>query len=143
MYATVDDMLARYGEDVVYPLADKDQDDALDEEAAERSLNDATGLMNSYLGTRYPLPLLEVPDLLTRLCVDIALYWLADDAGGATEEKRQRFEDAIQWLENIAKGRVELGLDAPTDDEPGSLNDDGMVFTSAERLFSRAGLERY
>ncbi len=143
-YATVDDMLARYGEDVVYPLVDKDHDDTLDDAAASRSLRDASGLINSYIGTRYPLPLNEIPDLLTRLCVDIALYWLSEDAGGATEEKRQRFEDAIQWLENIAKGRVALGMEDTTD--PDSAEEecgDGMAFSSSPRLFSRNGLRAY
>ncbi|WP_434361054.1 DUF1320 family protein [Parasalinivibrio latis] len=143
MYATLDDMLARYGEDVVYTLADTDGNGALDESGAERSLRDATGLINSYLGSRYPLPLPNTPALLTRLCVDIALYWLADDAGGATEERRQRFEDAIKWLESSAKGQVALGVEDDSEDGDDLVEEDGMAFSSAERLFSRRGLGRF
>lgn len=78
--------------------------------AVENALSDASGLMDSYLSTRYPLPVIHFPDLLKRLCVDIAVYWLAQDGGGTTEEKRQRYEDAVAWLERLAQGKAELNI---------------------------------
>ncbi|WP_235869857.1 gp436 family protein [Veronia nyctiphanis] len=106
-----------------------------------RSLTDAAGLIDSYLGSRYALPLNEAPQVLTRLTIDIALYWLSEDGGGATDEKRQRFEDAIQWLEGVAKGRIEL---LPVDEEDDdALHAEDVIVTSNPRLFSRDGLRSF
>ncbi|MFD2177751.1 gp436 family protein [Veronia pacifica] len=138
-YATVNDILTRYGEDVLFTLAHHEGE--LDEPAVVRSLTDASGLIDSYLGSRYPLPLNDTPQVLTRLTIDIALYWLSEDGGGATDEKRQRFEDAIQWLEGVAKGRIELLPVQETTEDITHAED--VIVTSNPRLFSRDGLRSF
>lgn len=107
-YATVEDITHRYGEQGLYTMAEQDNDDTVDTTAVEKALSDASGLMDSYLSTQYTLPLMEAPDLLKRLCADIAVYWLSQDGGGTTEEKRQRYEDAMEWLERLAQGKAQL-----------------------------------
>ncbi len=139
-YANTQDIIDRYGEDFLFTLADRDRDDDLDTTAVDNALSDASGLMDSYLSTRFALPLENMPALLKRLCIDIAVYWLSEDGGGATEEKRQRYEDTIAWLKRISKGETELGLGS---DSKGSTDDgdtassDGVLIQSNERLFSR------
>ena len=139
-YATVEDIINRYGENFLYTIADRDNDDTLDTTAVDSALSDASGLMNSYLSTRYTLPLVDFPDLLKRLCTDIAVYWLAEDGGGTTEEKRQRYEDALQWLGRIANGKAELNIidsDDESDTPAGTVASDGVLIQSNTRLFSR------
>lgn len=139
-YATVEDITNRYGEDFLYTIADRDNDDTLDTTAVESALSDASGLMDSYLSTRYTLPLVEFPDFLKRLCADVAVYWLAEDGGGTTEEKRQRYEDAVEWLERIAKGKAELNItdsEGETETPAGTVASDGVLIQSNTRLFSR------
>ncbi len=136
-YATVAAITNRYGDDFLYPIADRDNDDTLDTTTVENALADASSLIDSYLSTRYPLPLVAFPDLLQRLCVDIAVYWLAKD-GETTEEKRQRYADALAWLERIATGKVALNI---TDSE--RTTPMPAISATRVRLFSRATLQAF
>lgn len=108
-YATVTDIQNRYGEDALFIVADRDDDNALNTDKIYRALLDSTAEMNAYIAQRYDLPLPKTPALLAGVCVDIALYRLSPDSS-YTEEKRKRYEDAIKLLEKIAKGVVNLGV---------------------------------
>ena len=54
-----------------------------------------------------------VPPLLELLCCDIARYRLMTRP---TDEARQRFEDALSWLDKVAQGKIDLG--GATNDAP-------------------------
>ena len=145
-YATIDDIKNRYGEDFLYTIADRNNDDALDIIAVENALSDASGLLDSYLSTRYSLPFKHIPSLLKRICVDVAVYWLAEDGSGTTEEKRQRYNDAVQWLEGIARGETDLGITdshADVNTSEGAVPSDGVSIESNPRLFSRDKLDSF
>jgi len=131
-YATQQDMEDRYGHDALLMVADRDNDGEIDTEVVVRALSDATAEIDPYLASRYSMPLAEVPDLLVRLCVDIAFYRLSGDADTYTEEKRQRYEDTVSLLSRIASGKVSLGLATP----PPSVGG-GVVISGPVRLFSR------
>ncbi len=118
MYATRADLIARYGHDVLLMIADRDHDDVLDEALIDQALADASAEMDVYVGQRHRLPLEPVPPVLTRLCGDITIYRLSLD-GGVTEERRQRYEDAVALLRRIANGEVSLGLPTGPDDSSG------------------------
>ena len=132
-YATAQDIIDRYGEDALFVAADRNNDDAIDNAAVERALDDATDEINTYIGKRYTLPIATVPRVVMRLCVDITLYRLSPGMA-LTEEKRQRYEDAIALLKLIAKGEVSLGLDDGSSAE--SAVGDAEVISN-ERQFSR------
>ena len=133
-YAQRDDITKRYGDECLDLVADRDSDQVLDEAAIKQTLEDATDHINASLAARYPLPLTSVPPLLTRLCIDIALYWLGDDRGGASEERRTRFEDAEKILEQLASGERQLALPVH---ESLRFSD----FCSAPKRFSRSMLD--
>ena len=135
-YASEQDIVDRYGEDTLYTLADKDNDDILDHQAINRALDDASEHINAFIAARYTLPLASTPTLLRRLCVDIAVYWLGEDRGGAVEERRQRFEDAERLLGKIAKGDVSLGMETTLTTSSGSA-----CIISGNRFFSRDSLK--
>jgi phage gp36-like protein len=113
-YANIDDMIDRYHRDFIYMIADKNNNDILDSQPITHALDDASDLINSYLTTRYSLPLKHCPPILKRYCVDIAIYWLCDDIGVATLEKRQRYQDGINWLQQISQGDIKLNLPPQT-----------------------------
>lgn len=125
-YATAQDIIDRYGEDLLLQIADRDHDGEVDAVAVERAGNDADAEINTYLAARYVLPLGVVPEVLKRLAADIMVYRLASTADVATEEQRVRYEDAIKLLLQISKGVVSLGL--PTNETPPSSN--GVVFVA-------------
>lgn len=112
MYATQDDIVDRYGEDELLTVADRDGDDTVDAAVVSQALQDATDEIDTYVGSRYSLPLPTQPTALKRICVDIALYRLSTESG-LTEEKRKRYEDAVKFLLGIAKGDIKLGLPEP------------------------------
>lgn len=116
-YASRDALIERFGMDAVLVVADRDQDGAIDDAVADKALADASAEIDTYVGVLHRLPLATVPEVLSRLCCDVALYRLSADAGGYTEEKRKRYEDAVALLRRIASGEVTLGLPTPPEQE--------------------------
>lgn len=111
-YATLADLIDRYGEAELTQLTDRLGLAAPDAAMAGRALDDASAEIDGYLAVRYALPLATVPSVLLRVCADIARYRLWDDR--ASEEVRRRYEDARRLLERLASGDVSLGLPAAT-----------------------------
>ena len=129
-YATQSDLETRFGATEIRQLGDRGAADPEDEEAEpvpsaaeviDAALDDASQEIDGYIAVRYTLPLSETPALLTRLCCDIARYRLWSD--DATDQIRQRYEDAVTLLTRLSSGSVQLGLsatDATSPATPGS-----------------------
>ena len=122
VYATVDDLIDRFGEAEMIGLTDPDNT-AVQSARAQRKLEDAHALANGYVGMAYRLPLAGcakpapqpgnpqaveyvAPPLLTRLVCDIARYYLYDDK--STDEVLKRYEQAKQELLHISQGKATL-----------------------------------
>jgi len=131
-YATQQDIINRYGSDELIVAADHDEDGVADPSVVEQGLKDASDEIDVYIGGRYTLPLAVVPQVLTRLCVDMALYHMSKPPS-VTEEKRKRFEDAVKLLTKISEGKITLGASDPE----GSGNAGGSFFQANDRLFKR------
>ena len=134
-YCVVQDLVDRFGAAEMAQLTDREHGTTLDSAAAQRAISDASSEMDSYLASRYRLPLPAAPPVLLVVCADLARYLLYKDA--PTEEVRQRAEDARAWLKDLAKGYAHLDLpsEAPAA-QPAS-------FHASPRLFSREGLRGY
>lgn len=83
-YATETDMRARYREDLLRPLLAVPRSDEPDTRKLNRALTDASALIDSYLSSRYTLPLAVVPAVLVQHCCTIAFYYLCDQRASAT-----------------------------------------------------------
>ncbi len=136
-YATLQNMIDRYSNDSLLIVADRDDNGAIDIAIVDEAISDATAEIDTYVAAKYDLPLAVVPKVLTRLCIDIAMYRLSADADMATEERRLRYEDAVKLLVRISNGVVSLGLDEP----PVTTNGAASV-TSNERRFRRKSMNR-
>lgn len=137
MYATVTQLLQRYNADEIAQRADQriprlltgemlaiaaeggDLSSYTDEERAatlaalalvERTLQDARQTIDAYVGGRYQLPLTQAPEVLERIACQLARYSLYDDR--ATEQIKVLRDDSIKFLEQIAMGRIQLGVTA-------------------------------
>lgn len=111
-------------------------------EACLDSINQAIastdGLIDSYLATRYQLPLATVPAVLKEKALDLARFELQKDR--ATEEARRRRDDAISWLKDLAGGRAKLGV-ASIDSGADST---GVVISGlGGRTFTHESLENF
>ena len=111
MYASIADMIERFGETEVVELTDLEHTGEVVVDVAERALTDATAEIDGYLAARYRLPVTDTPRVLSVLCTDIARYRL--QKGATTDQARQRYEDALGTLKQIARGEINLPLAAP------------------------------
>lgn len=107
-YCTQQDMIDRYGEEELIQLTDREQTGAIDTAVLSAAIDDATGTMDAYLGTRYTLPLASVPAALKRICCDMARYLLHGNA--APETVADRNGAAIEFLQAVAKGDLDLAV---------------------------------
>lgn len=129
MYASVNDLLTRFGEAELLRLAMTPTGE-LDQTALAIALNDASALVDGYLAGRYPLPLAHVPAALVPICADIARHRLYGEQ--APEQVAKRNEAALAFLKSVGKGELALGLAADGEQlesqNLAQLHSDGRVF---------------
>lgn len=111
-YATKTNMLARFGESEVIALTDRANLGVVDDTVLAGALAEADAEIDPYLAPRHVLPLASVPKILTGFACDIARYRLCGAGVTETDEIRNRYKDAIRFLEQAAAGKIGLGLDA-------------------------------
>lgn len=161
-YATVQDMIERFGEQEIMHLTDP-EGVAVQEAKARRALDDAQALVDASVGRTYRLPLAGCtkpspvagdvhatsqvpPPLLTRLVCDVARYYLYP-ALEPEHEVAVRFKSAQQQLAALAKGDAVLTCPwggAPGILVAGSLPGEGEVLHAfSPRSMTDADLQGY
>lgn len=111
-YASTQQLMQRYPEREMRHMTDP-TGEGVDLVRIEQALQDASGEIDSYLQRRYTLPLIDADGAfvtdsnLLRCACDIAVYRLqtlrhSDDV----KDARQRYEDAIKWLKQVASGEA-------------------------------------
>ncbi|USE82031.1 gp436 family protein [Acinetobacter tibetensis] len=103
-YADRNDLVLRFGEREIKQLEASIQ--AENSMSVDATLQDASEEVDGYIAVRYSLPLAETPQNLKRLVCDIARYKLWKSR--ASDEVRQRYEDAIAFLKLIANNKASL-----------------------------------
>lgn len=133
-YALQADLVTAFGEDELVQLTDRADPPAgtLDAAIVTRALEAADGEIDSYLATRYSLPLASVPVILRDCAADIARYRLHDR--GVPDRVKDAYEKRIAWLRDVAANRASIGL-APESLTPSSAGIPEM--TSGGRVFAR------
>lgn len=116
MYASVEDMVSRFGETEMIRLsvADGPIPEEVEPPRIEQALADASRLIDSYLRVRYQVPVAPVPGELVRAACALARYDLA--TGGdrdPTEEMRLSRKEVLNWLAALARGDASLEGVAP------------------------------
>ncbi|MGA0569643.1 gp436 family protein [Variovorax sp. VNK109] len=99
----------------------------------QRALDDARDAINSYISSKYSLPIFPVPAILQRLACDLARFYLYDDT--ATEQVKDRHTAAMKLLDDVRAGKAQLGADAATGEQPPSSA--GAELVSGERVWQR------
>jgi phage gp36-like protein len=79
-YATVTELITRFGEAELIQLTDRDGGGAINQAVVAAALTDADALINGYVSARYTVPLSPVPPVITKIAADIARYTLHRDA---------------------------------------------------------------
>lgn len=107
-----------------------------DSAAQTSSLEGASSLIDSYLASRYTLPLVSWGDDLRRAACIITLYDLMSGLGfspmaSADENLRRRYEDVIAWLRGIAAGSVTPV--SVVDSTPSTTENGAAIYSYAKR----------
>lgn len=136
-YCDLAGLVARFGDAELLRIADRDDDDKIDNDVVDGALNDASDEIDAYIGTRYSVPMSPAPALLVRLCADIARYRLYDE--NPLDEVAERYKQAITTLRDISNGRATLkdSSQTPTSGDVEVIRDD------CDRIFTRESLRFY
>lgn len=149
MYATVGELRSSLDDKVLLTLVDDEREGytgtgELRVKQATRvtkALSDASAEADAYIGQRYDLPLPSSPPVLRGKVVDIAVWNLFARRGlaEADEVVRERYKNAIRWLEHLALGKVSLPFaDSGGDGSGGSTPQSGSASIKAQpRIFDR------
>lgn len=129
-YTTQDDLVERYGMDMMLGVADRAEPPAgtIDSDVVTRAIDDAGAAIDGYLKGRYALPLSATPALIRSLALAISIYILHRDT--VSEKIRRDYEDAIATLKQIANGTVRLDVAGV---EPASSGATGVQFSDRPR----------
>lgn len=121
VYETREGMIERFGLEEILELecnivtgfgSTPDEQAVIDEKriaVTDRALQDCSATADGYIAAKNALPLPVVNDRLKEVVADLARYKLYKNR--ATDEIRQRYEDAIAWLKDVARGTVVLVVD--------------------------------
>jgi len=128
-YATEAEFEQLVGTDAYLRAADRDGDGSGDSAAVTQELENASGLADTYIARWLPISS-PAPYALREAVIRIAHYKLLGETGN--EEARKKYEDALGWLRDVAKGRASLDL-TPDDGESAGAPD----FDTPDRVMSR------
>lgn len=138
-YATLQDLIDRFGEDELIALTDRADPPAgaIDAEVVAAALASADAQIDGYVGSRYDLPLTATPPLLNDLACDLARYRLFKDI--PTEVVIKNHDDAMKTLRDIAAGRASLDIGGS---EPAAAGD-GPRISAPDRIFTSDTLKGF
>ncbi len=138
MYASVNDMIARFGETQMIRLSRPEDRVAttVDNVKVETALSDATSLINDYIRGRYLVPIATPPESVVRAACILARYDLAQgEHTDPSEEMSKGRKDIITWLENIARELVNLDVALALSEGPAVGS--GPRMSDRDRIFTR------
>ncbi|TCJ95956.1 phage gp36-like protein [Volucribacter psittacicida] len=114
MYISVQDIKEIVSEPTLISLSnDTSRATAVDESVVERACQYASEMVDGYLRSRYPLPLVQVPTIVRHICLYLARFWLYSrrpDGKGFPDNVKQTYEQALKDLERIQAGKLHLGI---------------------------------
>lgn len=99
------------------------------------AIDDIEALVIAKLAVRYTTPLATVPRVLRNIACDLVRARLYEDR--ITDHVKDREKAALELLDQIAAGKLSLGLDDAQQATPAI---DGPQFTAPARVFSGASL---
>ena len=134
-YCTLADIERRITSDDLVRLADHDGDGLADAAVVTQAIEDAQGVIDSYLGVVYAVPIpAPIPDVLRQYCVTMAVYFLCKGRRALTPETIDNYDKAIAWLKAVVAGTATLGIPTPPAPSSGAPS---VEFEVKDRVFGR------
>jgi phage gp36-like protein len=142
-YCTLDDLKEKISEEELIQLTDDEETGLIVTSRTDRAIADADAKIDGYCAVRFSVLFEPVPPLVRKLSVDIAIYNLLQRRQGADEDRERDYKDAIQYLQDIAKGKATPGVQPPPD-PPGE--DDltgGSQVSARDKMFGTDTMDKY
>ncbi|GAB6173283.1 MAG: DUF1320 domain-containing protein [Desulfitobacteriaceae bacterium] len=123
MYCSLDDLLGQIPKEKLIELSNDDTyvttdtgEPTYNMTNIDSAINNASSEIDGYASTRYTVPFVNIPPVIKKLAVDIAVYNLFSRKWTSDEEDNivRRYKNAIRLLERIAEGKVVLGAGEST-----------------------------
>lgn len=116
----------------------------------DQVLVETDGFIEAHLLRVLPFPLTgdhtSILNALKPIAIDIARYRL-ESKGEVREDVRRRFEDALSWLDKVAKGEIILWTEdngiSSDDGNTVNINKNGVAFRSNSRRFTERQTNDY
>lgn len=151
-YCTLDDIKQLLPEDVLIQLTD---DEALNPAAinpqtpahapiigrVEEAIETADAEVDGYCAVKYTVPLSPVPTVVSKLSVELAIYYLYSRRT-IPEKIEKRYDKAVARLKDIARGLLTLGVD-PEPVASATADSAATNKTTGERVFTRDSLKGF
>jgi phage gp36-like protein len=109
-----------------------------------QAISQAESLINGYIGGRYQLPLVTIPELVKTFALDIVVYkiYLRRKKKAPLEGVKAAYDDAMKQLRDVQSGKLFLGVDQ-AGTAAAAVTGDGVDFVSGGSTFSRSSLGDY
>ncbi len=108
-YCSKEELLARIPQEYLIDLTDDDGDGIEDNDVISEVIEQASSEIDAYLSRRYDTPLLNVPAVIEKICVELVIYYLHLRADKVTDAWKDTYERAIELLRSLANGDVKIG----------------------------------
>lgn len=132
-YCALDDIKEQISEDELLQLTDDDGLEVIDASVTDRAIADADAEINSYCAERHTVPFETAPLIIRKYSVVIAIYNLFMRRGDIPDDRETSYNNAVKFLQNIAKGIVSLGANAPVETSQDTV---GVTTSKSDRIFS-------
>lgn len=113
MYITVETLAKTFSYSTLVQLSnDQHVASEINETVIQQAIQAASERIDAALRGRYRLPLVDVPTVLTQHCLYLARHWLyaRRPEMKLPETVKETYTQAIKELEQIANGRLHLGI---------------------------------
>lgn len=112
-YVTNTEIEERLGSATYVQLTDDDGDGNADVGVVDEARLGAEGEVNSYLATRFQVPIdldahVELTDVLASITLDLVEYRLRGRRPPISDAAQRRRNEAIDWLTKVAAGVIDL-----------------------------------
>lgn len=138
-YCVKADILKQLDNDILVQLTDDKNRGVVDDEKVTGAIADADAEIDGYCGELYEVPFATVPPIIRKISVDISIYNLYARRKGAPDDRKDRYNNAVKFLVNVAKGLISLGVDP----DPALANENTPDITSQERIFDREKMKDF
>lgn len=152
MYSTRDDIKKLLPEEAIIQLTDdenlnpssidpEDPDHASIIARVDEAIKTADAEIDGYCAARYSVPFSPVPPVVSKLSVELAIYYL-HSRRTIPEKIEKRYDKAVARLKDIARGLLTLGVD-PEPDAAAGADSAATNRTAGDRLFTRDTLKGF